>query len=325
MSKNQKIEDALKASRLYFYQNMTTLSIAREMHISSSTVSRLINFARREGLVTIQVSDPENQPVFLERAIRTRYQVRRAHVVPVSDQLGEAEWLERTAQYSARYLNSIIDSNMLIGVAWGTTLSSISKYLLPKTTHNAMVVQLNGAGNTQTSGIHFAGEIITRIANNFQARAELFPVPTFFDHPETKKILWKERSIQRILALQHKADLLIYSIGAVNAGVPSHVYSGGYLESADFSQLREYQIVGDIATVFFRADGTYQNIPLNTRSSGPNLDLFKSKYGICIVSGLAKATGLRAALKGGLIKEIIVDEPTARQLVNTYPQDSRPN
>ena len=44
-----------------------------------------------------------------------------------------------------------------------------------------------------------------------------------------------------------------------------------------------------------------------TQSAG--LELFQRKHGICVVSGLA------AALRGGLISELIVDEPTARNLV----------
>ena len=75
-------------------------------------------------------------------------------------------------------------------------------------------------------------------------------------------------------------------------------------------------MVGDIATVFYRFDGTYDQIPLNARASGPDLSLFKqAKHALCIVSGLGKVIGLRAALRGGLMSELIVDEPTARSLL----------
>ena len=77
-------------------------------------------------------------------------------------------------------------------------------------------------------------------------------------------------------------------------------------------------LVGDIATVFFRDDGSYNDVAINYRASGPNLELFQKKYGVCVVSGLAKVRGLYAALKGGLMKELIVDEPTARRLVEDY-------
>jgi len=120
------------------------------------------------------------------------------------------------------------------------------------------------------------------------------------------------------LDLQKRADLLLYSIGAVNAGIPSHVYSGGYLEQGDYAELIKEHIAGDIATVFFRENGSFGSIPINERASGPNLELFQKKYGICIVSGLAKVRGLYSALKGSLMKELIVDEPTARRLVDNY-------
>lgn len=315
----EKTADAIQASRMYYYQNMTTEAIAREMKVSRSTVSRLLTYAKIEGLVDIRIVDPGTASQELEKSILEVFPLKRAHVVPVPEVVGEAEWLERVAQYTANYFNSIFGSDMVLGIAWGTTLSAISRRLLRKNTSNSQIVQLNGAGNTQSMGIEYASEIIMRFAENYQASAHLFPVPTFFDFPETKAALWKERSIQRLLALQERADVLLYSIGAVKAGIPSHVYSGGYLEKPDYAELEKDRVAGDIATVFFREDGSWDNIPLNKRASGPNLDLFRRKYGICVVSGLAKVRGLLAALRGRMMTELILDEPTARALVSLVP------
>lgn len=314
MEKTVKINNAIRAARMYYYQGMTSGAIAREMNLSRSSVSRLISFAKEKGYVDIRILDPIEQPMVLEKEILDHYPVQKVHVVPVPEIVGEAEWLERAAQFTAKYLNTLFDSNMILGVAWGTTLSAISRYLQPKATHNSQIVQLNGAGNTKSMGIEYASEIIMRFAASFQARAHLFPVPTFFDYASTKNALWKERSVQRILQLQEEADLLLFSIGAVNAGVPSHVYAGGYLEENDLQTIRHNQIIGDIATVFFREDGSFESITLNQRTSGPNLTLFRKKYSVCVVSGLAKVKGLHAALQGKFIKELIVDEPTARAL-----------
>jgi len=318
MQDEEKIVDAIQAARMYYYQNLTTEAIAHEMNISRSTVSRLLTFAKRKGLVDIRIVDPNEHPQKLEQRIKNHFKIKQVHVVPVVNNDNEEDWLERVAQYTAYYLNSIFDSNMIMGIAWGTTLSAISRHILPKTTHGSQIVQLNGAGNTETMGIEYASEIIMRFAQNFQASANLFPVPTFFDYSETKKALWEEGSIKRILLLQQNSDILLYSIGAVNAGVPSHVYSSGYLKKKDYDELRIENIAGDIATVFFREDGSYNGIPINNRASGPNLELFKNKYGICIVSGLGKVKGLYSGLKGGFMKELIVDEPTARLLVDKF-------
>ena len=318
MADQEKINTAVKVARMYYYQNMKTTAIAKEMNFSRSTVSRLLSFAKNEGLVNIQVLDPSEEPQHMEKMILDKFNLQKVHVVPVPEIVGEAERLDRTAQFAAKHLNTLFDSRMILGIAWGTTLSAISSHLLMKTTHESQIVQLNGAGNTQTMGIEYASEIIMRFAKNYSARAHLFPVPTFFDFAETKKALWKERSIKRLLDLQENADLLIYSIGAVNAGIPSQVYSGGYLDEKDFIELDKLNVVGDIATHFFREDGSFTGIPINERVSGPNLELVQQKYGICVVSGLAKIQGLYAALNGNLMRELIVDEPTARELINKY-------
>ncbi|MGD0708297.1 MAG: sugar-binding domain-containing protein [Anaerolineaceae bacterium] len=318
MEDNDKISDAIRAARMYYYRNMTAEAIAHELNMSRSTISRLLGFARQQGLVDIRIVDPNEHPQQFEKQITDFFKIKRAHVVAVPDIAGEAEWLERVAQYTANYLNSIFNSDMILGIAWGTTISGVSRHLLPKTTHNSLIVQLNGAGNTMTMGLNYAGEIIMRFAENYQAIAELFPVPTFFNFATTKQALWKESSIKRLLDLQNKADLLLYSIGAVNAGIPSHVYSGGYLNRNDYTELEKEGLVGDIATVFFRKDGSFNNIPINERASGPSLELFRNKRGICVVSGLAKVRGLFSALKGHLISELIIDEPTARNLVENY-------
>ena len=319
MEETDRTYHAIHAARLYYYQSLTTEAIALEMGISRSSVSRLLAYAKENGLVSIRVIDVEDQPTSLGRIIQSHYKdAKKVHVVPVSHILSESDWLERTAQYAANYLNTIFDSDMIMGVAWGATISAISRHLQPKTTHNSHIVQLNGAGNTRTMGIEYASEIILRFADAYQASVDLFPVPTFFDYVSTKEAMWKERSIKRILELQERANLLLHSIGAVKSGVPSHVYSGGFLEERDYQEIRRLNIAGDIATVFFRQDGTFHNIPLNQRASGPNLELIKQKRAICVVSGLGKAAGLHAALSGGLVKELIVDEPTARLLVNKY-------
>jgi len=317
-NQDKKISDAVKAARMYYYQNMTTQAIAREFQVSRSTISRLISFAKDNGLVNIHITDPTEEPNQLASLIKEHFEISNVHVVPVSALSGEREWLQRVANYAASYLNTRFDSNMTLGVAWGTTLTAISNHLLRKTTHNAQIVQLNGAGNTRSTGIEYASQIIMHFAENYQARAHLFPVPTFFDYPETKQALWREGSIRRILDLQSKADLLLYSIGSVDAGVPSHVYSGGYLTQEDSHDLKRQRVAGDIATVFFREDGSWDDIPINQRCSGPDLDLFQQTHGVCVVSGLAKIRGLYGALRGRMMSELILDEPTARAFVEHY-------
>jgi DNA-binding transcriptional regulator LsrR (DeoR family) len=266
--------------------------------------------------VQIQIRSPLDTGPELERLIRTQYRVD-VHVVPVLDTLNEAETLDRVAMQAARTIGPLVDSNAIIGVAWGSTLSAVSRHLTRKITHDTVVVQLNGAGNMQTTGITYASDIMRRFGSAYGARVEQFPVPAFFDHAATKTAMWNERSVQRILDLQARMSIAIFGVGSVDADYPSHVYAGGYLDEADLNVLASSDVVGDVATVFFRADGSSDGITLNERSTGPSLDQLRQvRRRICVVSGASKINGLRGALAAGLATDLILDEASARRLVS---------
>lgn len=310
-----RMSEAVRAAQLYYFQDMTMAAIAREMAVSRSTVSRLISHARSAGLVEIRIIAPQGQASGVERALADAYGIR-AHVVGVEETISELDRLDKVAMFAARLLNSFFDSDMVMGIAWGTTLSAVSRHLTPKRTHNAWVVQLNGAGNTRTTGISYASDIVRTFANAYGARAQDFPVPAFFDYPQTREMLWRERSISRVRELQQRMDVAVFSIGAVDGRVPSHVYSAGYLEDADIAALRADDVVGDIATVFYRADGSFDKIALNDRASGPDLGQLRSvPQRLCVIAGQAKLAGLRGALAGGLITDLVIDDLSAAELV----------
>ena len=314
--------NAVTVARLYYYQDMTTTVIARELNLSRSKVSRLLSFARDNGLVEIHINDPRDHPQQVEAALKERFGLPQAHVVSVPEMGGEREWLGRVASHAASYLNRLVQSNMVIGLAWGNTVNEIVQRLTPKATVNVEVVQLNGSGTTHSMSNAFSGEILMRFATNYGARLQAFPVPAFFDYAETKTALWRERSVRQLVELQQRCDILLYSVGALAAEVPSQIHSGGYLDPQDLQAVTEAGAVGDIATVFFRADGSYRDITLNSRTSGPDLELFRrARHSICVASGRGKVEGLRAALKGGFINELIIDEPTARLLLETSKAD----
>ena len=308
--------DALRAAQMYYLQDLTMDAIARELRTSRSTVSRLLSSARDSGLVQIQIRNPLDTGPELEGRIRLRYGVD-VHVVPVLEALNEAETLDRVAMQAARTIGPLVDSNAIIGVAWGSTLSAVSRHLTRKITHDSVIVQLNGAGNMHTTGITYASDIMRRFGSAYGARVEQFPVPAFFDHAATKTAMWNERSVQRILELQAKMSIAIFGVGSVDADYPSHVYAGGYLDETDLNILATSDVVGDVATVFFRADGSSDGIVLNERSTGPALaELRQVRRRICVVSGVSKINGLRGALAAGLATDLILDEATARRLVD---------
>ena len=312
-----KVRAALTAAQMYYLQNLTMDAIARELKTSRSSVSRLLAHARDTGLVNIQINSPLERGGQLEQEIARRFKVT-THVVPIPETTSDVDRLELVGMTAARLLGRYVDSNMTVGVAWGSTLSAISRHLVRKDTHNTVIVQLNGAGNTQTTGIDYASEILQRFGATFSAQIQQFPVPAFFDDPQTKEALWRERSTKRVLEIQSRMDVAVFGLGSPFAEVPSHVYIGGYLDAQDYRSLSADKVVGDVATVFFRQDGSWKDVALNARGTGVHFDrLRRVARRVCVVSGSQKLASLRGALAAQLMTDLVIDEGLARRLVST--------
>ncbi|SDS86380.1 DNA-binding transcriptional regulator LsrR, DeoR family [Paraoerskovia marina] len=308
-------QDVLRAASMYYLQDMKMEAIAKHLHTSRSTVSRLVKRARETGLVEITLRPSGSRAPGLAQRIEDRFGVD-VWVVPVPESATEVERLDQVARTAARLLDTWVESDTIVGIAWGTTLVAIARHLTRKPTRGSAIVQLNGAANVRTSGVHYAGDLVTAFADAFEAHPHHFPVPAFFDYAETKRAMWRERSIQRVLDVQHRADIALFSVGALSGGLPSHVYSAGYLEPEDIAVLDEEGVVGDVCTVFLREDGTYSDIALNERATGPSpADLMTVPRRVCAVAGDNKVVPLRAALAAGTITSLVIDEATALRLL----------
>lgn len=311
---------AVQVARLYYHQGLTSDEVARELNLSRPKVSRLLTFAKQTGLVEIRIHDPQALPQSLEAKLKERYPFLTPHVVSVPLGSSEDIWLDRVAIATANLLNAHLRPSQTVGLAWGTTLDAVSRALTPKNIADLTFVQLNGSANSLNLVSGFVADTMARFAHNYGAQAHLFPVPTFFDDPRTKKAMWRERTVRHILEIQEQADVLIYSIGSVTAKIPSHVYVSAYLDEPNLRELAQAGAIGDIATVFYRADGSFADIPFNKRASGPSLSIMRTaKWALCVVSGLGKVSALRGALEGRLMNTLVVDEITAHALL--YAED----
>lgn len=310
---------AVQVARLYYQQGLTTDAIARELGLSRPRVSRLLTLARRTGLVEIRIHDPQEHPQHLEARFRERWPEVQTVVIGLPPNCAQATRMERVAQAAAHWLGTHLRPRMTVGLAWGNTLDAVSHALSPRPLADVQFVQLNGSASAYEFSSGFVTDTLLRFARAFGARAHLFPVPTFFDAAATKQAMWRERSVRHILDLQGQADMLVFSVGSLEAATPSHVHTAGYLEAAELQELCAQGVTGDIATVFFRQDGSSEGIALNQRASGPELSAVRQHpQAVCVVADPGKAKALHAALQGGLMRILIVDETTARIVLERF-------
>ncbi|WP_103062671.1 sugar-binding transcriptional regulator [Actinomyces qiguomingii] len=304
-----------EAASMYYVQGETMDVIARHLGVSRSTVSRMLARARADGIVRITLTAPGGAGT-LEAALRDTFNVA-ARIVPVREGTTEIHRLEQVAAVAAEELVALAPHNGVLGTAWGTTMSEVSAALPRRRVPGLTVVQLNGATAPEGDGPN-VGEVLGDFAERLGARAVGFPVPAFFDHAATRQAMWSERSIRRILALADRASVAVFGVGSPDptAALPSQVYSGGHLTDGDLELLRHDGVVGDVCTVMLRQDGTWRDVALNGRATGPTpAQLSRIPRRLCIVAGVGKARALLAALRARVATDLVVDDATARAVL----------
>ena len=336
---------AYEAASMYYVQGETMEVISHHLRVSRSTVSRLLARARREGIVRVTLVQPGGAGSLEGRMARV-FGVR-THIVPVREGTTEIHRLQQVASVAAAHMVDLIEAladsggsggrdvpgegadresrvqgggggGVVVGVAWGTTMSEVSAALPSRPIPGLTVVQLNGASDPMREGPS-AGEVLSHLRASLGARTISFPVPAFFDHVATREAMWSERSVERVLAVTRRASLAVFGVGALdalNGALPSQVYEGGHLTARDQAVLRRQEVVGDVCTVLLRADGSWRDVALNARATGPTpAQLARIPRRLCVAAGTGKARALLAALRARTATDLVVDDATARAVL----------
>lgn len=312
---NERYDEMYQAASRYYVHGETMEAIARQLGLSRSTVSRLLRDARESGLVRISLADHSGSQSPLAAALTHHFDVR-VHMVAVRDSANDDFRFDQVARLAGRLLTEVVDDHQLIGVAWGVTLSHVVKHLQRRPLVGATVVQINGGANQRSSGIPYIGEILQSVGDAYDARVVLFPVPAFFDFAETKQAMWRERSVQNVLRLLERLDVAIFGVGCLRGKVPSHVYTAGYMDSSDMEQLAADGVVGDVCTVLLREDGSFADIPYNQRATGLTpAELQHVPRRICVIADPSRASALIGALRARTATDLVIDEGTARAVL----------
>ena len=109
----------VQVAKLYYEEGYGQERIAQTLNLSRPYVSKLLNAAKEEGIVRIQVIDPLNIESSIEREFRQRFHLIKAIIVPRE---GDGDPLKHVGEAAARYLNDILEEGAVIGTSWGGTI-----------------------------------------------------------------------------------------------------------------------------------------------------------------------------------------------------------
>jgi DNA-binding transcriptional regulator LsrR (DeoR family) len=307
-----EFERAALAARRYYLEDRSKIEIGEELGISRFKVARLLELARREGIVKIEIQHPGGIDRDLSDALSSALHIRRALVLDTATQPRT-----QVGAVAAEYLRGIVRPGADVGIAWSRSTQALVEHLhdLPRCT----IIQLCGV-ITHATGEEQNVELVRRAALNVGATPVAFYAPLVVSDATAAATLRRQPGIADALRHCNELSAAVIAIGQWAAG-DSTVHDA--LPARERSVFAKRGAVAETCGILFGADGRPLRDGLQRRTiAATEAQLRRAGDVIALVSEPHRTPAIRALTRSGIVSTLITHRAVAERLL-AEPQDRR--
>jgi lsr operon transcriptional repressor len=304
----------LRVAWFYYKDELTQDEIAKRLSVSRASVGRMLDRARKVGLVSINLNSDHLDAFEVSKQLRQTFGLAEALVIPdhETEAADHAGLNARLGLGGAQYMSTHLRPGGTLGVGWGETVARV----IASTNFGAvgpvhMVTLTGGVDAYLRAFLSSKGE---SVAEGEITSATVIPTPIVASTPELAAALKAEPAIQQVLEQACGVEQAIVGVGTPTADAT--IVQMGYLEADDVRTLRDRSVVGDILGQFFDASGQVVRLPIHDRRIGIELsDLTQIPKVVGVAGGLHKVDAILGALRGGYLDVLVTNELAALRLL----------
>jgi DNA-binding transcriptional regulator LsrR (DeoR family) len=300
----------IDVARRYYLQERSKVEIAKELNLSRFQVARLLDSARANGLVYIDIRYPAPLDVELAEHLRHTFDLHRVVVVNSPD--GDvARVRQSVGQAAAEFLSDIIVPTDILGLGWARTVNIMAKGLtrLPA----IPVVQLTGAVNGP-DGADSSIDLVREVARRSTGPAYFFHAPLVVPTASTARSLRLQPEVARAFEQFPHVTKAVVGVGLWQNGY-STLYDA--LGGRDRDELRGRGAFADLSGAVINVKGEPVTSDITDRMIRIEMDeLRKIRDVIGIAYQAEKAPAVRAAINSGIVNSLVLDARVAEALLD---------
>lgn len=306
-------DDQLRlAARLYYVDGLGQAEVAKFVKVSQAKISRLLALARERGIVRISVAEYEARNAELEKKLCKALRLHSAAVMKTVPGATDDEARRATGHFGAEYVRSLIPDGSTVAIAGGRTMRELIAMLPESEMDKLTVIQAMGSIDS-TVGPVDALELGRAMAQRWSGRFMTINTPAFVPDKRTRDAFLALDQLRAVWQRFKSVDVALVGVGTL---VNSVFVERGILKQRDIEQLQDCGAIGEIFGRFFDKRGRECASPWGERVISMGLDhLKKVPQVIGIVTGADRAHAIAAAVRGGLLKSLVIDENGARALL----------
>ncbi|MCR4632598.1 MAG: hypothetical protein K5648_00555 [Erysipelotrichaceae bacterium] len=309
MNKNDNLLEYV--AELYFERGLSQQEIGSIINASRPTVSRLIEEAKKEGIVKIVIETSVRKNPKLSNRLRKAYGLKDAIVVSAAYDFDKS--IDVCGKAAAALLSTYLQPGMTLGVSWGRAVNAMVDAIDDTDFTGVNVAQMVGCMTMGNPAID-SFSIAQRLAYKLHGSYSSINTPLFVKGEEIYRYLINEPMISNSLANACGVDIAVNGIGSFNDPKNSIVQSG-FFESYKLDRYRANGAVASFLGRFIDMDGKQVEVEDIYQISTPLEVMKKVPLSIVLNATAEKAEATLAVLNGGYADILIVDEPLALVLL----------
>jgi len=306
-------DDVLRmAASLYYVDGLGQTEVANLVRVSQTKISRLLAVALDRGIVRISVDQYDPRLKAIEEQLCAKFGLRSAAVIKTAKNATREAARLTVGHFGAPYVASLFPQAGVIALGGGRSVADVIHRFRRTDGRRLTVVQAMGSIDSNISPVD-ALELGRTLVALWGGEFLTLSTPAFLPDKKTRDVFLGSDPIRSVWQRLRKADAALVGVGPLEQSVYSE---RGVLSASDLAQLRAAGAVGEICGRFFDARGNECTSPWRNRSISVELDyLRKIPQVIGVAAGPERAAAVSAALRGGLLKSLLIDESGAQAVL----------
>lgn len=289
----------------HYLDGVSKVELARRHGLSRFQVARLLDEAREEGIVRIEIVDPvaagrDLAPLAARLGISS--------VTVAAARPGES-MRAAIARQVARLLPLHLQEGGRLGVAWSRTLLHLPDSLgvLP----SADIVQLVGPLSAPGYSTAQSSALVHALGRHTGGQVWALPTPLIVDSPQVAASLRSMEEVRSALDAADTLDVAMVSIGAWSAGAST---LWARLRPDEQQRAQDAGVVAEVCGILLNASGAVWHSAMEDRVIGVRADQLRRARVIAAAPAVGRPEAVIAAARSGLVDDLVLSPELADQV-----------
>ena len=309
--KRPQLNRLYSVAKMYYEDNLNQNEIAERLDTSRTSISRMLQEARDNGILTITINPPMSEENEVAERIQDLYGIQDVVVVPAMP--GERENSVAVGHVAAGKIVKMLAPGDSLTMTWGRTVANVVREIPQNNLEKIHVTTMVGSvGGTQPE--LDGPDLARRMAWALHGTYEYINAPAVVLTSEVRDQLMSTNQIRDVLAEASHSRVALFGVGILTDS-HSSLNKAGYISEQEQRLYLAQGGVGHMAARVIDEEGDEVDDFNRRVVSLPLEEVSEIEYSVCVVSGISKAPAVRGILKKRYANTLIIDSRCAQALV----------